>query len=294
MICCKALALVFLILLTPLAWAGEEAVVLTETVQLQVADGFLAEKEYYRAITEYLRFRLLFPNSDRADYALLQIGKAYLQGGEPERAVQNLQRLRENFPASTLSTQSKYLEGLATWKGKKAKEAQGLFEDLVREDPESAYAPRALAAVALIRLETDNPNGAEEALDLFLSKYPDHPRLEQVRSARRLVGEYQSLPQKSEVLAGILSGIIPGAGYAYAEEFATGFMSLGVNGAFIAATWAAFANGLEAVGILAGGVGLPFYIGNIYGSALAARKWNQAVKGQARVPVFAALDFVFD
>jgi hypothetical protein len=71
-------------------------------------------------------------------------------------------------------------------------------------------------------------------------------------------------------------------------------MSLGVNGAFVAATWGAMANGLEAVGILAGGVGLPFYIGNIYGSVLAARKWNLAVKKQARDPVYADLDFVFE
>jgi tetratricopeptide (TPR) repeat protein len=294
MIWCKALTLVFIVLLPGLAWAGEKTVVLTESVQLQMADGFLTEKEYYRAITEYLRFRLLFPDSDRVDYALLQIGKAYLQGGEPDRSTQSLRQLREKFPASTLSTQSWYLEGLATWKGKKAKEAQELFEALAREEPESVYAPRALAAVALIRLEADDPNGAEEALALYLSRYPDHPHSEQVRAARQLVVEYRSLPQKSEVLAGILSGIIPGAGYAYAEEFATGFMSLGVNGVFIGATWTAFANGLEAVGILAGGVGLPFYIGNIYGSVLAARKWNQAVKGQARVPVFAALGFVFD
>lgn len=291
---CKAFTLVFLFLLPVLAWPGEKSIILTEDVQLQVADGFLAEKEYYRAITEYLRFRLLFPDSERADYALLQVGKAYLQGGEPERAWQSLRQLREKYPASPLVTHSRYLEGIATWKGKKAKDALGLFQELAEEEPGSAYAPRSLAAVALIRLESDDSKGAGEVLALFLSKYPDHPHVEQVRDARHLLEEYDALPQKSEVLAGILSGLIPGAGYAYAEEFATGLMSLGVNGAFIAATWSAFANGLEAVGLLAGGVGLPFYIGNIYGSALAARKWNQAVKGQARVPVFTALDFVFE
>ncbi|HMK64328.1 MAG TPA: tetratricopeptide repeat protein [Thermodesulfobacteriota bacterium] len=290
----KKFILVFFVLLPALVWADEKAVVLTETVQLQVADGFMNEKEYYRAITEYLRFRLLFPDSERVDYAFLQVGKAYLLGGEPERAAQRLRQVREKFPTSTLATQSWFLEGLATWKGKKSKEAQALFEALANEDPESVYAPRALAAIALIRLEADDPKGTEEALDLFGSRYPDNPHLEQVRAARHLVTEYRSLPQKSEILAGILSGIIPGAGYAYAEEFATGAMSLGVNGAFIGATWTAFANGLEAVGILAGGIGLPFYIGNIYGSALAVRKWNQAVKVQGQVPIFAALDFVFD
>jgi tetratricopeptide (TPR) repeat protein len=290
----KTLALIVLLSIPLLAWGGDKSVTLTETVQLQVADGFFQEKEYYRAITEYLRFRFLFPESEKVDYTFLQIGRAYLEGGEPERAEQNFRQIREKFPTSSLVIQSRYLEGLAAWKGKKSEDARELFEALGREEPESPYAPKALAAAALIRLEADDPTGAEEALDLFLRRYPDHPRAGQVREARRLVEEYRILPQKSEVLAGILSGIIPGAGYAYAGEFATGFMSLGVNGAFIGATWAAFANSLEAVGILAGGIGLPFYIGNIYGSALAARKWNLAIKGQARVPVFSALDFVFE
>ncbi|MBI5584884.1 MAG: tetratricopeptide repeat protein [Deltaproteobacteria bacterium] len=288
------LALIPLFLLTGLARAGEEALVITETVQLRVADGFLAQQEYYRAVTEYLRFRLLFPDSTKGDYALLQIGRAYGQGGEPERAIQSYRSLREVFPGSSLIVQSKYLEGLAAWRGKKPHQAREIFEALARDDPQTDQAPRALAAAALIHLEEDDPRGAGEALDLFLARYPEHPRAEKVQEADRLLADYRSLPQKSEVLAGILSGILPGAGYAYAEEFATGFLSLGVNGAFVAATWTAFAQGLEAVGILAGGVGLPFYIGNIYGSVLAARKWNQAVKKQARNPVQAALDFVFE
>jgi TolA-binding protein len=276
------------------ARAGEEAVLITETVQLRVADGFMAEQEYYRAITEYKRFLFLFPYSDQGDYALLRVGTAYLRGEEHDRAVRSLQELREKFPSSPLVTQSRYLEGLAAWKGKKAKQARSLFETLAQDDPGSDYAPRALAAKALIQLEEDDPQGAGQTLDLFLRVYPDHARAEQVREAGRLLVEYQTQPQKSEVLAGVLSGILPGAGYAYAGEFATGFMSLGVNGVFIAATWTAFAHGLEALGVLAGGVGLPFYIGNIYGSALAARKWNQAVKIQARAPILATLDFVFE
>ena len=289
-----ALALILLSLCSSPAWAGEEALVVTEALQLRVADGFMAEREYYRAITEYLRFRFLFPDSERGDYSLLQIGRAYLQGGETDRAVQSLRDLREKYPFSPLRAQSGYLEGLATWKGKNPQKARELFEALAREAPETEQAPRALAAAALVQLETDDPRGAGETLDLFLTRYPDHPRTGQVREAVQLLAEYQVLPQKSEVLAGVLSGILPGAGYAYAEEFATGAMSLGVNGAFIAATWTAFAQGLEAVGILAGGVGLPFYIGNIYGSVSAARKWNLAVKKQARERVHSALDFVFE
>jgi outer membrane protein assembly factor BamD (BamD/ComL family) len=290
----KGLVLLLLLVSASSAWAGEEARILSETIQLQVADGFMAEEEYYRAITEYLRFRFLFPDSERGDYALLQIGRAYLRGGEYARAARNFQTLGERFPVSPLVDRARYLEGLAAWKGKDLARAKGVFGELAAQAPPSDQTPRALAGLALIRLEEDDPEEARETLQRFLTTYPDHTRAEQFREADKKLREYQVLPQKSEVLAGVLSGILPGAGYAYAEEFATGFMSLGVNGAFIAAAWAAFANGLEAVGILAGGIGLPFYIGNIYGSVLAARKWNQAVKKEARDPLYSLLDFVFD
>ena len=286
--------LAFLLLgVSPLR-AGEGFVVLTEAVQLRVAESFLAEKEYYRAITEFKRFLYLFPDSERGDQALLQIGSAYLQGGEPNQAARSFLDLREKFPSSPLAPQSRFLEGLAVWKSKDPEKAKGLFETLADEDPPSPYAPRALGAVALIRLEEDNPQGSRDTLQRFLETCPHHPWAERVREADTLLIEYQSLPEKSEVMAGILSAILPGAGYAYAGELATGFMSLAVNGAFIAATWTALAQGLEAVGILAGGVGLPFYIGNIYGSALAARKWNQAVKKQAQGKIYSALNFVFE
>jgi hypothetical protein len=288
------LGLVALFLWAGPARAGEESVVLTETVQLRVADGFLAEQEYYRAITEYQRFRFLFPDSGRGDYVLLQIGRAYLGGGENGRAAQNFRLLGEQNPSSPLVCLSRYLEGLAVWKGKDRTGAEKIFEELAAAGPPDDQAPRSLAALALLRLEGDDPRGARERLQRFAAAYPDHPWAEKVRVADSRLEAYESLPQKSEVLAGVLSGILPGAGYAYAEEFATGFMSLGVNGAFVTATWAAFANGLEAVGILAGGIGLPFYIGNIYGSVLAARKWNLAVKKQARDSIFGDLDFVFE
>ena len=259
-----------------------------------VAEAFLAEKEYYRAITEFKRFLFLFPDSERGDQALLQMGSAYLQGGDPDQAAGSFLSLREKFPASPLAVQSRYGEGLAVWKGKNRGKAGSIFEQLAEDEPQSPQGLRALAAAALIRLEDDDAPGARENLRKWLESYPDHPWGERVKQADALLLEYQSLPEKSEVLAGSLSAILPGAGYAYAGDWATGAMSLAVNGAFIAATWTALAQGLEAVGILAGGVGLPFYIGNIYGSALAARKWNQAVKKKARDQIYSALGFVFE
>jgi len=288
------LALAFLLLGTSLLRAGEGVLVVTEAIQLRVAEVFLEEREFYRAVTEFKRFLILFPESEKEDYVRLQMGLAYLRGGDYDGAAQHFHRLVEQFPSSTLVSQARYLEGLAVWKGNHREQAQDLFEALAEAGPVPPYGPRALAAAALVRLERDDPQGARKALQRFLTGYPDQVWVPQVRGAFDLLAGYEELPQKSEVLAGILSGILPGAGYAYAEDYATGFMSLLVNGAFIAGTWTAFAQGLDALGVLAGGVGVPFYIGNIYGSVQAARKWNQQTRRQAREPVYSALSFVFE
>ena len=45
--------------------------------------------------------------------------------------------------------------------------------------------------------------------------------------------------------------------------------------------------------ILAGGFGLPFYIGNIYGSANAARKWNLSVQKESSEQIYMTLGINF-
>ncbi|GEM_PF-6383204 len=68
-------------------WASEKGILLTEDTELKVAAAFMGEREYYRAITEYKKFLILFPESDKADYALLKIGMAYYHGEEYEASA---------------------------------------------------------------------------------------------------------------------------------------------------------------------------------------------------------------
>ena len=81
----------------PSAEAAEGGVLLTEAMQLKVADAFMDEREYYRAVTEYKRFLILFPDSDRADYALFRTGLACYQGEEYESAAKSFSTLRERY-----------------------------------------------------------------------------------------------------------------------------------------------------------------------------------------------------
>lgn len=77
-----------------------------------------------------------------------------------------------------------------------------------------------------------------------------------------------------------MSAILPGSGYIYAERYGDGITAFLINGLFIAGTIAAIHQENYAVAGIVGGVGVPFYLGNIYGSANAAKKWNLGARSE--------------
>jgi outer membrane protein assembly factor BamD (BamD/ComL family) len=268
---------------------AEQGIFLTDDLQLRVADTFLQQGEYYRAVTEYKRFAILFPDSPKADYALYCIGIASYLGEEYGDAVRTFEKLAESSPTGSYHFSARYFAGLSLWKKKDYSGAAAVFEHLAQSPP-SPFAPRALAAWSLLELERDDSLVAAELLQRFMTEYPLHPGIDQVREACSLLVQYENLPQKSEIFAGVLSAILPGAGYVYAGRYGDGLTSFLINGLFIAGTVTAVNNDwLPAAGI-SGGLGLPFYLGNIYGSANAAKKWNRTKKSEMRGRIDAALE----
>ena len=95
-----------------LVYPAEKGIFITDAIQLKIADAFMEEGEYYRAITEYKKLLILFPDSDQADYALFRIGMAYYQGEEYEPSVRSFSSLREKYSESTYLPKGFYFEGL--------------------------------------------------------------------------------------------------------------------------------------------------------------------------------------
>lgn len=97
-------------------------------------------------------------------------------------------------------------------------------------------------------------------------------------------------------LASAFSTIIPGSGKAYAGQWKDGFISLIFVGVNAWQTQRKFSNeGIESFwGWFHASVGTGFYIGNIYGSHKAARRFNQKqklnLKHEAKALVFPLLD----
>jgi len=256
------------------------AVLLTGDLQLTIADAFMEEGEYYRAVTEYKKFLILFPDSAKADYAAFEIAMAYFKGGEYGAAARSFLALRERYPESGYAIQAGYLEGSSQWKLKNYDRAREALEALVEQHPESEYAPPSLVVTCLAALDENKAEVSRQALKRFLDRYPGHPGEENVREAAVQIDRYQELPEKSPVLAGVMSAILPGSGYIYAEHYGDGITAFLINGLFIAGTITAIHQENYAVAGIVGGVGVPFYLGNIYGSANAAKKWNLGARNE--------------
>ncbi len=274
--------------------AEEQAVYISQDVQLRLGDAFLAEGEFYRAITEYKKFRILFPDSERGDIALFRTGIAYYLGEEYEAAARTFGSLAEFYPLSRYLSHALYYEGLSRWKRKDHAGAAGLFTKLVQEGPDSSFAPRALVARSLLELDRGDAALAAGDLELFLATFPEHPEKPHVQEALALVRDYEHLPQKSEILAAVLSAILPGSGYVYAGRYGDGLSAFLLNALFIAGSVTAVNSELYPAAALTGGIGLPFYMGNIYGSANAVKKHNSGIKRELRGKISAVLDNIVD
>jgi outer membrane protein assembly factor BamD (BamD/ComL family) len=277
----------------PFAHPEEKGILLTEEVQLKVADGFMEEREYYRAITEYKKFLILFPDSEKTDYALFKTGMAYFGGEEYEPSVQSFSALRERYKTSPYLPEASYFEGLSYWKLKDPEKARTTFDTLPDVFPRSEFAPLALVAGSLLALEAEEIPASRNLLQRLTDQYPEYPVAKNAREAMPLIDQYPTLLQKSKTLAGAMSAIIPGSGYIYADHVGDGITAFIINGLFIAGTIVAISGENYAVAAIVGGVGVPFYLGNIYGSANAAKRWNLAVKRELRNKVFLTLDFNF-
>lgn len=280
------------LLAAPSRAAGSEVVV-TEGVQLEIADAFMEEGEFYRAITEYKKFLFLFPDSEKADYAMFRVGMAYYRGEEFEAAARTFAAVLEKYGGGAYAAPSAYFEGINLWKLGKFDRAETSLDRVGSLDPASEYAPLSLIGKSLLSYDAKDLPGCRKELERFLATYPQDARAENVRETIAQLDRNMEIPRKSPAVAGAMSAVVPGSGYMYAGRIGDGLVALAVNGLFIAGTVVAIHQEQYAVAAIVGGIGLPFYVGNIYGSANAATKWNIGVRKELRESIAVSLDYHF-
>jgi TolA-binding protein len=169
----------------PTAIALEEADRLWMVGERAAADGLtpLARRVLERLVDEH-------PRDARVPEALLLLGRMRLAAGEVEPALRAFQRVQTLEPRPGRPLEPRFWEAEALFRLKRYAEASAAYDEVVRADAASPFAPDALYGYAWSEVELKRPETAAKALRDFLATWPDHALAASARylHARALVG----------------------------------------------------------------------------------------------------------
>lgn len=240
------------------------------------ADFLYTQADYLRAAGEYQRY-LFFLSEAAADAADIRyrIALCYRFAGQADHAIQSFQGLVQMYPGSLSADRAYYQIGATYFLTDQFQQSARFLREnlpLITDEVHRAEAEQLIGLSYLMQKEwTEAGEIFEELQDSGISS---------VRQKANVYHAYTErgghLPTRSPLLAGVLSTVVPGAGRLYTGQFGDALTSLLLVGLMGWQTYDGFQrDGLSSVkGWTFGTLGSIFYIGNIYGSVLSARVYN--------------------
>ncbi len=246
---------------------------------LRFADHLYQNGEYRLAVGEYQRYAYLVGTSDSLDY---RIAVCWHLGGEIDVAMRQYRRIIQQYPASPLSDRARYQQAvILTQQGHHRAAIDFLAEQSQHmKSTETLWRAQWLSGLNHLylrhwqRAEAELQGAAMLPLPLEL--------LSQTKQLQIVAAEGRKIHYKSPTLAGVLSAVVPGSGKMYAGRWNDGFYSLILVGLFAYQSYDAFHDhGIESTKAwIYSGIGGVFYLGNIYGSILAVKIYNDRKEQQ--------------
>lgn len=236
--------------------AQSDTIIQNEDQLYRFAKFLKNEKEYKFATEEFERLNFLYPN--KINYVKELLYCARLNG--------DFDRIALKFKIDNHTSRDiifEYALGLVGAE-KRVEAVRLLKQSGIQND--SSFTEKVLKVIY--------------AIDLLDGKKVDDNYLLSDNELRSLTAEYVTLPSKSTFKAGLLSSMIPGSGRVYTKDWKNGILGF----LFIAGTgWQSYSrfkkSGISSAGgWIYGGLSFGFYLGNIYGSVVSARKYNQLHK----------------
>ncbi len=250
-------------------------VYIDEQLQMDLADHFFKEGDYYRAVTEYKRFLFFFPQSTQAEGVLFKVAKAYYNGKKWDEAITFCDNLLRKFPLSPLKADALLLKGYSCLEKKEFAQARHFFRLVVEDFPDTPAGDEGQRQIALTYVKEDK---WKEAAAEFRKT---EPRSKLYQSSQRFAEGLERLdevPQKSPETAGILAALLPGAGHFYVGRYRDASVAFVLNGAFIWGAVEAFQHKNYAVGGILTFFELGWYSGNVYSADSSAHKYNKKTR----------------
>ena len=238
---------------------------------LEFANYLFSQQEYFRAIGEYERFLFLYPDDFQAPNAALRIVQCYFRGKRWQQAVEAADSFLGGYPMSSLKWETRFLKARSFGEMGRGEKAREEYRAIIADGPGRPLESEAWYFIGLSYAKDGRWLEAAEALREVGSSDSLYGAAKEVQ---KIVAEGSQAKRKDPALAGFLAAVLPGAGHFYCERPRDGTIALVFTGAFAFATYEAFNQDHEGVGVGLAVVTAAFYGGNIYSAANVAHKYN--------------------
>jgi tetratricopeptide (TPR) repeat protein len=277
--------LLFALLVPVAAWAQAEP-----APSAAFADWLFAQGEYARAAGEYYRYLFAAPEKEKAA-VLSRIGSSSVKARDFRGALLAYEKLIASYPDSPLLAEAQYEAAYCSFKLEEYDAAAAQIDRLAAGGP---LPPPFVLLAAAGRLEAGDYPAGKALLDQYLA-VPGATEQIQARELLALAAEADALPGRDPWAAGLLSFVLPGAGKVYAGRWEDGLVSFALcaflGGMAAYAFWSEGSASFKAW--VYTGLGALFYVADIWGSAVAARQFNDGQRAAWRLKVKASIDAIF-
>ncbi len=238
---------------------------------LEFANYLFSQQEYFRAIGEYERFLFLYPDDFQAANAALRIVQCYFRGKRWQQAVEAADSFLRRYPTSSLKWETRFLKARSFGEMGRGENAREEYRSIIADRPGRPLESEAWYLIGLSYAKDGRWLEADEALRQVGSGDSLYGAAMEVQ---KIVAEESQAKRKNPALAGFLAAILPGAGHFYCQRPRDGTIALVFTGAFAFATYEAFNQDHQGVGVGLAVVTAAFYGGNIYSAVNVAHKYN--------------------
>ncbi len=239
---------------------------------LTFANQLLGEGEYFRAITEYRRFMFTYPDDPRKPMAHFRMGQAFYRGQSYDEALRTFGEVVQQYPDTPYGKQAWLWQGESLMQQTQYAAAEQVYTRFIKRFPTGRAASYAQYQHSWTLLYRRQWHDASVALQRIPSATPLYAAAQQLATEAQ-AGD--SLPKKSPVLAGILSGLLPGSGQLYNGRLGDAVLAFLLNGLFIAGSIEAIEHGEHAIAGVLSFFEAGWYTGNVYGAVNGAHKHNR-------------------
>ena len=236
------------------------------------ANHLYEKRDYYRALNEYQRFVFLFPNDYRVGEAELQIGRCYRREGEVGKAFNYLIRLYNNRGEEAVGSEA--LLEIAEIREEQQRLPEAIYwtKQFIERYPNYPEVDNIHLRLAWLLIDSGKYDEAITVLERIHEESTIYPR---ARSIRQALKEEADIVERSPVMAGTLSAVLPGSGHLYAGRPGQAASSFLLNALFITGAVLAFKNDSPVLGGILVFFELGWYVGGIRSAARAAREANE-------------------